>query len=283
MLLLSATMKKSVKAMLEWTFKDKKFNGYKITTDEAIEANILPEPKIFIHQLLLNNSFRYSEIVIKRKTGSSIACCSYPDRWQYIKDVQFKVINILCTEQEKYNYLSDQVNFWKQKTMNNPTNPFNRNKWMRAALDRKVYLGELKTDYIQHLLYEIPKSERLICFCTSINQANELHNDYNDESIVHSKIKNVEKIIQDFQNKETNALFCVNMLKEGMNLNDINTGIIIQLDSVELSFIQKLGRVLRADSPNIHIIYYKNTRDADYLSKILKLIDRKYIKVIRPK
>jgi superfamily II DNA or RNA helicase len=281
MILMSATLKNSVKDAIQQSFKNRTVQGYKVTTDEAIEANILPEPKIFIHQLLLNSKIRSEEIVIEKKRQGVVAHCTYPERWIYLtgkeKDTWNKLV-MFCTQQEKYNYLADQVNFWKQKTMNS-TDPYCKNKWMRSALDRKVFLGELKTEYVKkNLLTDIKNEERMICFCTSIEQANEL----GIGGIVHSKVPNVDKVIKMFQNKETNALFCVNMLKEGMNLTDINTGIIIQLDNTELSFIQKLGRVLRADSPNLHIIYYKNTRDADYLSKILKLIDRKYIKVIRP-
>lgn len=61
------------------------------------------------------------------------------------------------------------------------------------------------------------------------------------------------------------------------NLVDIEAGVIIQLDNIERAFIQKFGRVLRADSPKQYIFYYKNTRDEEYLKNVYEEIDEDYI------
>ena len=71
------------------------------------------------------------------------------------------------------------------------------------------------------------------------------------------------------------------MLQEGMNLKDIEAGIIVQLDGEERAFIQKFGRTLRADSPEQYIIYFRATRDEEYLNNALENIDKKYIKEIQ--
>ena len=65
-----------------------------------------------------------------------------------------------------------------------------------------------------------------------------------------------------------------------MNLKDIQVGVIVQLDGEERSFIQKFGRTLRAKSPVQYIIYFKDTRDEEYLKGALDNIDKKYIKEI---
>ena len=83
-----------------------------------------------------------------------------------------------------------------------------------------------------------------------------------------------------FNRKEISNLFAVGMLQEGVNLTDIQVGIIIQLDGEERAFIQKFGRVLRSDSPVQYIFYVKNTRDEDYLKNALENIDKNYIKSI---
>ena len=70
------------------------------------------------------------------------------------------------------------------------------------------------------------------------------------------------------------------MITEGMNLNDIQAGIITQLDGKERLFIQKVGRVLRADSPVCYIFYYKDTQDENYLKTALENIDSKYVQHI---
>jgi superfamily II DNA or RNA helicase len=70
------------------------------------------------------------------------------------------------------------------------------------------------------------------------------------------------------------------MITEGMNLTDIQIGIITQLDGKERLFIQKAGRVMRADDPIAFIFYYKNTQDENYLKGALENIDEKYVKHI---
>jgi len=274
---LSATMKKAVKACIEYTFRDKKTCTYKVSLDDAITADILPEPKIFIHKLTLNNTYRDLTIETGNKKSNKTIECKYPERWAYIKmySKTAKII-IKCTEQEKYNYLTDQVDYLKRRFMADPSNIFAKNKWLRTALDRKIFLGKLKTDYAKVIINK-EKDKRLICFCTDIEQANLLGG---KDNIVHSKIKDVEKVIINFQLKSINRLYCVNMLTEGMNLNSLDVGIIVQLDSEELKIIQKLGRLLRSDSPKVHITVYLNTRDSEYLDKVLETIDNKYIKFI---
>jgi superfamily II DNA or RNA helicase len=70
------------------------------------------------------------------------------------------------------------------------------------------------------------------------------------------------------------------MITEGMNLTDIQTGIIVQLDGKERLFLQKAGRSMRADDPVIFIFYYKNTQDEKYLKVALENIDAKYVQHI---
>ena len=70
------------------------------------------------------------------------------------------------------------------------------------------------------------------------------------------------------------------MLQEGQNLTAIEAGIIVQLDGQEKSFIQKFGRTLRADSPQQFIFYFQNTRDEEYLEKVIEGINPDYITVI---
>lgn len=61
------------------------------------------------------------------------------------------------------------------------------------------------------------------------------------------------------------------------NLPDIEKGMIIQLDGNERGFCQKLGRVLRSEEPEIYILYFRQTRDEEYLKKALEGIDKDYI------
>ena len=87
-------------------------------------------------------------------------------------------------------------------------------------------------------------------------------------------------MIDKFNKGKIKELYAVGMLQEGQNLKGIEAGVIIQLDGAERAFIQKSGRAMRAEDPILFIMYYKNTRDAEYLEKVLEGIDEKYITII---
>jgi|GEM_PF-2035664 len=278
MLFLSATLKNSIKISLETIFKNYKFDSFKITTKEAIESEILPEPKIFIHELTLDNT-KHNQVIVINGKGTKIVYCDYNDRYKYFTQKNtYKSLYIKCTQYEKYLYINEQVDYWKRK-YRLIGKQLILNKWLRTASERKIFLGESKTMDVAVLLNSISVYKRFICFCTSIDQCNKLG--CNNDTVVHSKIKDVEERIEKFQSGKRNSLFCVGMLKEGMNLSNIEMGIIVQLDGTELPFIQKFGRVLRAENPEIHIFYYKGTRDEEFLNNILEHMDKNYIKYIK--
>ena len=87
-----------------------------------------------------------------------------------------------------------------------------------------------------------------------------------------------QAVIDAFNKGTISRIYAVGMITEGMNLAEIEAGIIIQLDGKERLFIQKVGRALRAKSPIVCIFYYKNTQDETYLRKALENVDEKYIK-----
>lgn len=140
----------------------------------------------------------------------------------------------------------------------------------------KRYLGELKTEAVRKLLNTFPRRKRYVCFCASINQANSLSK-ANTVSSKKGSSKN-QGIIDAFNAKKTHSLYAVGMITEGMNLKDIEVGVIVQLDGKERLFIQKAGRVLRAKMPVMYIFYYKNTQDENYLNGAFDNIDSKFVK-----
>ena len=271
---LSATLKDSLLYRLEESCGPIK--NIKMGLQEAFTNNILPEPKIKLIPLKLDNT-QYSELIIEewgRQDRRRTAECVFKDRWKYIRDrrqIPNGKLIIHCTQQQKYNYLCEQFEYYKKRYMFS-RNEAMKNKWLQCGSKRKQYLGLLKTKIAQQLINKI-KDKRFICFCTNIEQAEEL----GKLNAVHSKKRNSLDIIQDFNDKKINNLFAVGMLQEGVNLNDIQVGVIIQLDGEERAFIQKFGRTLRAESPVQYIIYFKDTRDEEYLNKALENIDTKYI------
>lgn len=275
-ILLSATLPKELLTDLSLIYG--KFYSSKVSLQDGIDSNVIPSPKIILVPLTLDK-IRTKEVMVKewglKKKRVNITC-NFEDRWNYIrrKDLYPHVsLSFKCTEQDKYNLITQDLDYWRDRYMHTRKDQF-KLKWLSHGSIRKRYLGELKTEYAKKICDKLQnKGYRYICFCTSIDQAVTLGGD----NAIHSKNSETPKIIKSFNNKDIDNLYAVGMLQEGQNLNDIQAGVIIQLDNEERAFIQKFGRVLRADSPKQYILYYKNTRDEEYLKKVLKDIKPEYI------
>lgn len=248
----------------------------KLSLRTAIENNILPEPKVYLIPLALDNVKLDYTITEEwgKKEYRKFYKCKFHERWQYLKNKSKYpnvTLEISCTQQQKYSYLTEQFEYYKRLFLRT-RQEFTKNKWLQMGSQRKRFLGESKTNAVKTLIEKI-KDKRFICFCSSIEQAEEL----GGVNAIHSKKDNSLSIIDSFNNKQINNLFAVGMLQEGQNLTNIEAGIIVQLDGQERAFIQKFGRSLRADDPIQFIFYYKNTRDEEYLSNVLEGIDKEYI------
>lgn len=273
-ILLSATLPESVIQALTRIFGE--FLVSKIPLKKALEWKMLPEPKVYLIPLSLNKEHYTCTIVEEwgKKEDRVTYECLFQDRWMYLRNKNKypnATLVIHCSEQQKYDYLSNQFEYWKNLFLSR-RQEFIKNKWLQTGSKRKRFLGELKTDVVRSLLCKV-SNKRLICFCTSIEQAEQL----GGQNAIHSKRVDSLQIIEDFNRKRINNLFAVGMLQEGQNLTDIEVGIIVQLDGQERAFIQKFGRSLRAEDPIQFIFYYENTRDTEYLRNVLEGVNKKYI------
>lgn len=277
-MLLSATLPDTLIQVLTRVFGE--FKVSKVSLKEAIDEGMLPQPKVFLIPLKLNSTI-YNCIITEEwgdKDKRVTYKCTYPQRWEFIKNKKKYpnvTLYIYCTQLQKYTYLTEQFEYWKNSYMRS-RQEYMKNKWLQAGSLRKRFLGNIKTEYVKILLKRLQR-KRLICFCASIEQADYLGKDKS----IHSKKSNSLEIINAFNNKEINRLFAVGMLQEGQNLEGIQAGIIVQLDNAERAFIQKFGRTIRADSPQQYIFYYENTRDIDYLENVFEGVDEAYISTIR--
>lgn len=274
-LVLSATLDVELLQCLDMIFG--KFISIKIGIQESIDEGYLPEPKICLIPLELDYIHRTETIEEswgKSAKRNTIVCQTMKESWSYRKNKKMfpntKLI-IKCTEYEKYHYLTEQMDFWMKRYISTRQEVF-KTKALQLGSKRKAYLGGIKTPYVLRLMESL-KSKRYICFCTDILQADVLGGD----NAIHSKKSNNQQIIDAFNDGKKNSLFAVGMAQEGMNLNDIQAGVIVQLDGKERAFIQKFGRTLRAKNPVQYIFYYKFTQDEKWLNNDLEGIDKKFI------
>lgn len=247
-----------------------------ITLQTAINWGLIPAPKIILYPITLDNTILNQLIIDERgnKDKATTIHCQMKDRWKYLRDKRkYPNIKLImpATELQMYNEFCNKMEFYKKLYFSKKAESI-KNKWLLYGSQRKTFLGKLKGKAATEIIKNIGKC-RYICFCTDIEQAEKLGGSH----AIHSEKKDVEETIEKFNNEQINSLFVVGMLKEGQNLNKIEKGIIIQLDGKLRSFIQKSGRVLRAEHPEIFIIYVKGTQDEEYLNNALEGLNPDYI------
>jgi len=247
---LSATLTKVQKELIESSIG--KFYVHKVTLSQAIDWKILPEPTVYFIGVSLSNTIKYL-------------------RYYYAKD-KF----IMCNEQEYYNRISTNIENLKM-TYFSTQSEFHKNRWLSRANERKKFLAECKTKYARELVKQVG-NKRFICFTNSIAQSETL----SDGLSIHSKMskKAREKLLTDFNNGEIDRIFATGMLKEGVNLENIEVGIICQLDNVSRYFQQVHGRTLRSSFPEQYVLYVRDTQDETYVKTALEEFNMDYVQFI---
>lgn len=273
-IILSATVTQDKKDLLKQITGNLK--EYHISISEAIEKGILPSPKVYLIDVFLDNKIINHENIIYKglKKERDIIYCNYEDRIKVFNKYKSVELHINCTAKQKYDMLTQEVEYNKKQHFKLQAK-WTEFKWLNSGLKRKVFLAEYKTDMAKRILNYL-EDKRLVCFTGSIPQCEDLGGKY----VVHSKHKDKkynQKLIDQFNSEKIDKLFAVNMLREGMNLTNIEAGVIVQLDNQKLSFVQMLGRVFRSLLPECFVLVVRNTQDEVYLDTVLDGFNTDYI------
>lgn len=305
-IILSATLTNNQIKIFENSFNCQ-FTIHKVTLKQAIEWGILPQPEVIVFDLELNNkdiNCEYEFIRGKKDLRKEIICKQEKDKWQYIKNKSlYPNIHLIikCTEYQKYNQLTyeaeknkelytkkeEELNKIKKIYQDNnkifdeeykkkeKQLSYIKNNWLYSELCIKRFLSEIKTPYLDEFLKDA-KYRRFIAFFGSISQANELA-EINGGFSINSEKKDSFELINKFNEGEIDNLYVVSMIQEGINLKHTDVIIISQIDSNIRSFIQKMGRGLRSELPEIYLFVFKETKDEKYLKKALSNIDENIV------
>lgn len=265
-LFLSATLKKEHKYRLKECFPKIRF--YKVNTQQAIDNEILPEPKIVLIPLQLNKG-DFSHPLVIHKNGKKTVETSYRERWRYMRNRDIKLI-INCSEWQYNDYLSSTIDYYKRKYMTG-RNEIIKNKWLRLCNDRLLFLSSCKNNAVLNILKKL-ENERVITFCSTIEQTKIL-----GENAITSDNKDSLKLIEDFNRGKINHITAVNILNEGCNLADCKYGIFAAINSSEIMQIQKVGRLLRHPHPVLIIPYFAGTREQEIVKKMLENYNQDYV------
>lgn len=216
---------------------------YKITIQQAVEMGLSPSPTLHIHTVHLSTTEDY---VVVNKDGSKFTTS------------EMNYYDNLCAEITRSKLLFNTMGrAWDEIRMKN------------LGSKRKQFMAHVKTEYIKNnIISDLKKRNvKYICFCGSVKQAKELGGK-NAISAKDGKKNNIS-VIDDFNNGKTKCIYSVGMAVEGMNLNGIEEGVIVQLSAEDRLDIQKTGRIMRNDNPVIHIPILKGTRDEQFLKNFL--------------
>lgn len=226
------------------SFKEK----YSLSLDEAIEKGIVADYKITIIYTQLNNNLRYI------KAGS-------------------KTKPFVTTEKAQYDYFSKQIAAYQNKQFLSSKDEAMKEMFIlkRMHLIYNLKSKMIAAKYIKDKILD--KKSRNLFFCGSIEQAEELC-----EYTYHSKTD--DRNLIKFKKGLINQLSCVDALNEGINVENVDGALVVQLKSSQIQFIQRIGRTLRIRPnhiSNIFVLVCKGTQDEIWMQKALRNLDQNKI------
>ena len=258
--LLSATVKRDKLYALREIFSG--LNVVRHTLKDAIEEEILPQPKVFLVQLSLNPDKK--DTIVIRKTGNKPIIRGEFHQLKKLKSVYpMNRIEISCHQLQKNLYYSNEIDYWKRRYILTQQE-FLKNNWLRIAGERLKWLSDIKTDIVKNILDKL-KKYRVITFCSSIKQTEDL-----DKNNISSKNKKSLEILNNFNEGRINHITACEILNEGTNLSNCQIGVFASLNSSEIMQVQKIGRLLRHKNPYLIVPYFRNTRDEEIVTKMFE-------------
>lgn len=265
-ILLSATMSRDMICQLAKCFIG--LFPIKVKVKEATEEGILPDPRVFLIPLFLDNTYA-NQVIVKNKGKGNAIRVPYDKRWDY-RGIKNRQIDIACTQKQYYDDMSSMIAWYKQRMFSTTF----KNMFLKRSGDRLKWLSEQKTAYVKSLLDLLDK-ERTLTFCNGIPQTEAL-----GKYCINSKNKKSTEFLDKFNDGKVDHITACNMLDEGMNLKNCRVGIYATLNSSDRMIKQKLGRLLRHENPIIIIPYFKNTRDEEIVRDMCKDYNPDLVKTI---
>jgi superfamily II DNA or RNA helicase len=233
------------------------FKQYRIKTDfyypleQARKDGLAPKAELYIVETTLDNSVKYIE------AGS-------------------KANRFLQTEQQRYEFLSKQI---RQLMISKKVDVV---KFKSMERRRLIANSISKKDTVKRLIARFAPGNRTLVFGGGIAQIEELL----PGASYHSKSgKAGHQALADFQAKLRDILGCVDGLNEGMNLVELDVGIIAQISSVSRELVQRIGRFrIRPNHvPVIFIVICVGTQDEEWLKTALNGLGDIEIKYVHAK
>ena len=266
-LFLSATLKKEHKFYINAKFKSEPI---KVNNRDAIKDGVLPDPKVILLKLKLDN--RIVNRVIEKninKNNSRIPVRTIG----HIETRKYRSYKgpsrILCTQQQYYDDASSLIEWYKQKGMHSAVM---KNVWLHKSGERLKWLAAQKEEIVKGFLKNL-SNYRTLVFCPTIEDSMKL-----GSPCINSKVGTAS--LDAFNNKKIKHIVAVGMLDEGANITDCKIGIFQMINSSDRLNIQRVGRILRHKKPVLIFPYFINTREDDIVKDVTSGYNPDLIKVL---
>lgn len=202
-------------------------------------------------------------------------------------EVKNIAVNLNEHEKNQYDKISDfitknfsQFNYNYLNVKSQIKNNVIAQELMRCFVKRKFLLNSAfnKLDAVINILEKNTYNKCLI-YNEYIDFANSLsihlENNYFDNKLYHSKIKNKENILKDFKDSKFKILIAVKALDEGLDVPSCDMGIIVSSSSQPRQTIQRIGRILRYQenkTAKIFNLYVERTKEEQWLKNRMSSI-----------
>ena len=252
---LSATLKKEHKQFITPRFKPEVI---KIDIKDAIKDEVLPDPKVILIKLKLDNRVVNRVIqknINKKNNNVPVKTIGYIEKRKYRS---YKgPLHILCTQQQYYDDASNLIEWYKQKGMHSAVM---KNMWLHKSGERLKWLAAQKELIVKGFMKGL-SSYRTIVFCPSIEDSMKVgcHS-------INTKVGTANLDL--FNDKKIKHIAAVGMLDEGANLVDCKIGVFQMINSSDRLNIQRVGRILRHKSPVLIFPYFVETREEEIVKEV---------------
>lgn len=270
------------RSKLLWNKLTGKSFQWEITMDQGIRWGILPKPEIICVGLSLQNDKRVHLYHKGRDKSKKNLVVQYKSKefWDNIKRKDIN-LQIQCSEREWEEMLMNDYKYWMSLLNDKETKVPKQvisNMINILGNARKKKFADLKNRFIRKVTNHFKlEDKRVIYFCNSIPQAEWLDSNY----AVHSG-KDSKHLIDEFNKGKIQKLCAVNIMDRGVDLVNVDACVLIQASNSEASNKQKVSRTLLSIAPKIIILYYKGTRDQEYVEKFVKQFNPDYIQWVTP-
>lgn len=252
---LSASLPKNLKDAL--LYMERKTCVMRMALTDAIENNILPEPRIFLIPMDLDNTSATERMMINESSKNVPVEIDYNKIWTYRKN-KLKA-QVRLTKRQFINEMDSKIEFYKRK-IKAGAGIMAKNRMLKLCTERLKTLSEYKNDDLERLLGKI--HGRTIIMCSSIAQAEKLCG-----NSIHTKNTDSVKVLERFNSGEIDTISACNMLNEGVNPKECRNLVFANINSSDILQVQRMGRALRHPDPVVFIPYYRLTREEEIVDE----------------